>query len=189
MAKMPKAGQVKTRLARSIGVSEAVRTYRTLLRDTLQTLSRDPRWHTWIAVSPDNSICDPVWPTSTSLVGQGRGSLGDRMQKVFDVLPIGPIVIIGSDVPEITRHDIAAAFKTLGHCDAVIGPSPDGGYWLIGAKRRPHVPRFFSRVRWSSPHTASDTIANLAAYKVGRLREVADLDEIGDYRRWKSKAR
>ena len=132
MAKLPGAGRVKTRLAQQIGTPEALRVYRTILFRTVRELSSTDRWQTWLAVAPDTSIASPVWPRGISLANQGPGDLGARMQHVFDILPTGPVVIIGSDVPGIAQSDIAAAFSALGRHQAVFGPAADGGYWLVG---------------------------------------------------------
>lgn len=182
MAKLPQAGRVKTRLAKEIGVAEAVRVYRTILKRTLLNLSADTRWRTWIAVSPDTAITSPVWP-QLALMEQGGGDLGQRMQRVFNVLPGGPALIIGSDIPGIRRKDIADGFSALGSHDAVFGPAGDGGYWLVGQRRLPRVLPMFANVRWSSKHALKDTLANLnsAAF----IRQIDDLDTAGDYRRWR----
>lgn len=182
MAKLPSAGRVKTRLARQIGIAEALRVYRTVLNRTLRDLSADPRWQTWVAVSPDTAVHSPIWP-DVNLIGQGGGDLGQRMQRVFDVLPAGPTVIVGSDVPGIRRADIADAFAALGSRDAVFGPAGDGGYWLVGQRRHPRVLTMFANVRWSSEHALEDTLANskCAAF----IRQIDDLDTVEDYRRWR----
>ncbi len=185
MAKIPEAGRVKTRLARQIGVSEATRAYRRILSGTLQRLGADPRWRTWIAVAPDTSIASPVWPRTVSLMAQGKGNLGQRMQRVFDRLPGGPAIIIGSDIPGISPQAIADGFKALGSSDAVIGPAPDGGFWLIGQKRRPRVLQIFQDVRWSGPHAMADTMANLKQVSTAQLELRADVDTAGDYRAWR----
>ena len=185
MVKAPVAGQVKTRLARGIGVGAATGFYRTMLGRSVRRLGRDPRWRTLLGVTPDTSVRSPVWPKCDGLVPQGRGDLGDRMGGLFDGLPPGPIVIIGSDIPGIEPSDIAEAFKALGGHDAVLGPAPDGGYWLIGLKRHPRVPRPFSGVRWSSEHTLKDTLANLQDCRVALLRELADVDTVADYLGWR----
>ena len=111
MVKAPVAGQVKTRLARGIGVGAATGFYRTMLGRSVRRLGRDPRWRTLLGVTPDTSVWSPVWPSCDGLVPQGRGDLGDRMGSLFDRLPPGPVVIIGSDIPGIAPSDIAAAFK------------------------------------------------------------------------------
>ncbi len=184
MAKAAEAGRVKTRLAKDVGVVEAVRVYRTVFNRTLRMLSADARWHTWIAVSPDTTIRSPVWPIHVSVLGQGAGDLGQRMQHVFDRLPAGHAVIIGSDVPGIHRRDIAKAFAALGASDAVFGPAADGGYWLAGQRRIPTILQMFGDVRWSSEHALADTLSNLQGRRTKLVRQIADLDTAADYRRW-----
>lgn len=186
MAKEPRAGRVKTRLAREIGAAEAVRVYRTLLSSLLRRLSADPRWVTWVAVSPDRSIFAPVWRNDVNLITQGQGDLGARMQGLFSGLPPGPVIIIGSDVPGIRPPVIAEGFSALGRAQAAIGPAADGGYWLIGQKRFPRVVQFFENVRWSTPHARSDTLANLNSMNVEFLPELADLDTLSCYRAWRT---
>lgn len=184
MAKQPRIGRVKTRLGAGIGAMEATRAYRVMLAETLNTLSRDPRWQTWIAVPGVHELNAKVWPENVNLVDQGAGDLGDRMQHMFNTLPIGPVVIIGSDIPHIERADIANAFHQLGRHDAVFGPAPDGGYWLVGQSRRRTVLPMFDNVRWSSKHALSDTMANLEGASVKLLRQLADVDDAASYRNW-----
>ncbi len=184
MAKQPRIGRVKTRLGAGIGAMEATRAYRVMLAQTLNTLSRDPRWQTWVAVSGVHELYAGVWPQNVSLVDQGTGNLGHRMQRMFNQLPVGPVVIIGSDVPDIERADIAAAFHQLGRHDAVFGPAPDGGYWLVGQSRRRTVLQMFGNVRWSSEHALADTTANLAGARMKLLRQLADVDDAASYHSW-----
>ena len=187
MAKAPEAGRVKTRLARDVGAVEAARVYRTLLGGTLRRLAPDPRWHTWVAAAPDRAAFGSLWPSSVSVTPQGAGSLGDRMQRVFDLMPTGPVIIIGSDIPNIENQDIAEAFQALGRHEAVIGPAPDGGYWLVGQRRRPRTLSMFCNVRWSGPHALSDTLANLKEANVGLTAQKADLDTREDYLAWRKR--
>ena len=109
------------------------------------------------------------------------------MQRVFDGMPPGPVVIVGADIPGVERHHIWAAFKALGQSDAVIGPADDGGYWLIGLKRRPRIPQIFDGVRWSGPHAMSDTLQNLKGHRVARLDTLIDVDTGADLERLQSK--
>jgi glycosyltransferase A (GT-A) superfamily protein (DUF2064 family) len=96
-------------------------------------------------------------------------------------------VIVGSDIPDIEVDDIVAAFRALGNNDLVFGPAADGGYWLVGARRRPVVPRnLFTRVRWSSKHALADTLANVpATCRVAMLDEHSDIDDGAAWRRWR----
>jgi rSAM/selenodomain-associated transferase 1 len=183
MAKEPRCGAVKTRLARDIGAVAATRFYRHTLANISARLARDPRWRMLLAVSPDMAVGSPVWPCGTTLIPQGSGDLGARMQRVFDWLPPGPAIIVGTDIPEITAEKIAAAFCLLQRHDAVFGPAHDGGYWLAGLKRSPGVRRIFDHVRWSSAHTLTDTLANLKGACVALTQPLSDVDDGESHRR------
>ncbi len=183
MAKEPRCGAVKSRLAKDIGSVAATAFYRNALRNVTARLASDPRWRTLLAVTPDTSVRAGVWPRAFGYVGQGRGDLGMRLQAIFDGLPPGPVVFIGTDIPEITGRHIARAFAALARNDAVIGPGDDGGYWLIGLRRTPRIPKIFNGVRWSSPHTLDDTLANLRSMRVATLDALADVDDGTGYHR------
>ena len=102
------------------------------------------------------------------------------MGRLFQTLPPGPMVVIGSDIPGITRRHIAEAFQRIGADDWVLGPATDGGYWLVGARRRPRVIAPFAGVRWSTAHALEDTLANLAGQKIGFLESLQDVDDGAD---------
>lgn len=181
--KEPQAGRVKTRLGRGIGAARATAFYRHMTATVVARLGADRRWRTVLAVAPDAALASRAWPASLERVGQGGGDLGARLERVMDGLPPGPVVIVGTDIPEIRPSHVAAAIKHLGRADAVLGPAPDGGYWLVGLKRRPRVPRAFRRVRWSSDHALADTRANLHGLEVGLLDILVDVDEAADLSR------
>ena len=108
---------------------------------------------------------------------QRASDLGDRMQRILDRAAPGPVAIIGTDIPGITPAHIEHAFRVLGRSQCVFGRAPDGGYWLVGARRRPHTPRPFANVRWSSERTLADTLANLADQSVGFVATLSDVDD------------
>ncbi len=184
MAKVPVAGAVKSRLAREVGVAEATRFYRVTLARTLRRLGRDPRWRTLLAVAPDPAVAFP-WPEGAPAIPQGRGDLGQRMQRVMDRLPPGPAIIVGSDIPGLEVGHVARAFALLGRNDAVFGPAEDGGYWLVGLRRRPRVPAIFGGVRWSTAHALADTLANCRGLDVGFADTLADVDTVEGWRDWR----
>ena len=189
-ARRPQLGAVKRRLAADIGAVAAHGFYRRTLHDVAWRLGRDPRWQTWLAVTPDSAAAAPgLWPVplDTLIIGQGAGDLGARMARPLREFPPGPVVIAGSDIPDIEAADIAAAFGALGGNDLVFGPAADGGYWLVGARRRPVVPRnLFSNVRWSSATALADTLANVpATCRVTMLAERSDVDDGAAWRRWR----
>lgn len=181
MAKVPVAGSVKTRLAREIGVGGAVRFARAMGAALLARVASDPRWQTTIAVAPDCGVTSRAWSFRLPRMPQRGGDLGARMQRILDRSPPGPVVIIGTDVPGIRPQHLAAAFSLLGSHDAVLGPATDGGYWLVGLKRRPHIVRPFAGVRWSGPHALADTLANLVGRSVGYAATLGDVDDAAGF--------
>ncbi len=183
MAREPVAGRVKSRLARQIGIVEATRFYRHASQTVLLRLSRTKRWQTWLAVDPGLSATRRWWPRNIPLKAQGKGDLAQRMQRIMDWPVHGPIVIVGTDIPGICSHHIAAAFKALGNHDAVFGPATDGGYWLVGLRRCPRVPKPFAGVRWSSPFALSDTRNNLSLQRTAEIAVQQDVDDGEDLRR------
>jgi uncharacterized protein len=178
MAKSPIAGLVKRRLGREIGDVAAIRFYRSCLSHTVLRLASDPRWQTVLALTPDQDVAARFWPSPRKLgrLRQGRGDLGRRMQRLFERLPPGPAIIVGSDIPAIRPDHVAEAFRLLARADAVLGPAPDGGYWLIGLRRSPHVLAPFAGVRWSSAHAFADTLANLDGKRIVLAPTLRDVD-------------
>ena len=128
-ARAPRLGTVKRRLARDIGQVAAWRFHRLTTGALLDRLAADPRWVTWLAVTPDRAAVTGrgLWPAPRSPVprspvprspvprspvqcrrlAQGSGDLGARMGRVLRGLPPGPAVIVGSDIPDIRRRHLA----------------------------------------------------------------------------------
>jgi len=180
MVKEPAVGRVKTRLARDVGPVRAAAVYRSTSASVLARIDRRGAWHTELGVTPDRAVDSAIWPKRFKRRAQGNGDLGRRMQRVMDSAPPGPVVVIGTDVPSIRPAHIQSALRALGSHDAVFGPSPDGGYWLVGLKRRPRVPRAFACVEWSSRAALKQTLANLSHLKVAQVAALDDVDEARD---------
>ena len=182
-ARRPQLGVGKRRLAADVGDVEALRFARGALDRLSRTLDRDPRWRVWLAATPDRPL---NWVRAGAAIPQGSGDLGQRLTRVIHALPPGPVVILGSDTPTVTRADIAAAFQALGANRAVFGPAPDGGYWLIGLRRGLGERLPFDGVRWSTAHALVDTLGNLEGFRVAILREQEDIDDGPALRRWRA---
>ena len=122
------------------------------------------------------------------LRGQGQGDLGQRMKLPFRVLPPGPVVLVGSDIPAMRPRHIARAFRLLGRHDLVFGPASDGGFWLVGARRSRPLPRtLFAGVRWSTAQALADTLATIPpGYSTGLADTLDDVDDAQDLRRFES---
>jgi rSAM/selenodomain-associated transferase 1 len=181
MVKEPRPGRVKTRLGRDIGMTTAAWWFRHQTRALLRRI-KDPRWQTVLAVAPDvKGLQSRVWPAHLHRLPQGRGDLGLRMARMLGQAQYGPACVIGADIPGITCSDIARAFAALGNHDAVFGPAPDGGYWLIGLKQpRSQPPTFFQNVRWSTQYALADSKASLPGYRIAEVATLQDVDTIED---------
>jgi len=200
-AKAPRLGRVKSRLAHEIGSIAAWQFYRSCLNTMVQNLTPTKRhpltWNAWLALAPDGeALPGEIFtgsPPAIPVLDQGNGDLGHRMGRVFQNMPPGPVVIIGTDIPTITPSHITKAFKALDDRDSVLGPAQDGGYWLIGLKRSPRsqmnaAHHIFKNVRWSSEHALEGTQTNLQqlGLKSTMLERLEDVDDKASYDRWKS---
>lgn len=186
--KAPRLGTVKTRLARTIGDMEAWLFYRRLTAAVLRRLNGP--WQVWLVVTPDRFVREGrFWPLHLPRRAQGAGDIGHRMARPILELPPGPVVIVGSDIPDLGRRHVQAAFAALGRHDAVFGPARDGGYWLVGLRRRPTSAHPFKPgIRWSSADALADTLRHLGANRSHTLLEsLSDIDTAADYGRWKAR--
>ncbi|MEM8988458.1 MAG: TIGR04282 family arsenosugar biosynthesis glycosyltransferase [Pseudomonadota bacterium] len=186
-AKAPLMGRAKTRLAKDIGGGAAMNFYRRESARVLKGLGQDKRWRTILAYDRPEAL-GFARPPALPAAPQGAGDLGARMGRVFASAPPGPVVIIGGDIPGVSPGHIAAAFRKLMSADAVVGPAPDGGYWLIGLKRIKERPGLFASqvfqgVRWSSSYALRDTLAGMPeSLRVERLGVLQDVDTQADYK-------
>ncbi len=183
MAKVPVAGRVKTRLARHIGVGAALRFYRATSAALVSRLGRQPFWETHLAIAPDADARSRVFPAAVRRIGQGTGDLGARMQRPMRMLPPGPVCVIGTDIPDLRVVDIRRAFRLLGRHQVVFGPAQDGGFWLVGQRRRPRLLEPYAGVRWSHADTLADVLANLAGHPTGFTTRLSDVDNPADLAR------
>lgn len=189
-ARAPRLGAQKQRLARDIGRMGALKFYWQNTERLLRDVCADCRWTTWVSVTPDGETHHPLFRLpGARITPQGRGDLGQRMARPFHTLPPGPVVLIGSDIPELGRDQVADAFKALGSHHAVFGPATDGGYWLVGLKRlRSAPPGLFAGARWSTEHALADSIATLPrGSRVAQLPALSDVDTGRDLAAWQTR--
>ena len=184
-AKQPKMGAVKQRLAQDIGQVAATWFYRQNMQRVVRRLARDPRWQVWLAVTPDQGFNWRGLPGNIHIIPQGTGDLGDRMDRVMHSLPPGPAAIIGTDIPGVQRRHIARIFQMLGREDVVIGPAGDGGFWVIGMKRRPVPVGAYQGVDWSGGMEMFQTLDNLRRWNRRWATELHDIDDGDDWQKWR----
>jgi len=180
--KNPIEGEVKTRLASSLGDEKALEVYQQLLKITAG-VAEDVNAEKLVSYSKYVEESDDFDETIFDKSVQKKGNLGEKMKHAFrDGFDEGfnRIVLIGSDCPEITQSLIDEAFIELSEADSVIGPSDDGGYYLIGLSR--FMPEIFDDVEWSTSSVFSSTITTLddleATYHV--LKKLNDIDTEND---------
>lgn len=188
-AKAPLIGQAKRRLGADIGPAAAAMFHYHMAGRLIHRLGDCPGWRTWLAVSPDNFVPDArrVWPAiprGVTVVPQGTGDIGIRMDRALRLPESGPVILVGTDIAGMAPQHIERAFSRLGAADAVLGPATDGGFWLIGFGNPRTAPSLFEGVRWSTPDTYAGTAAN--AHRLGlRLAladTLADVDDGAAYR-------
>jgi len=162
MAKAPEPGHVKTRLCPPLSGETAAELARCFLLDTVERVRGIERTRSAILYTPPEAqtFFAGVAPGYV-LVPQSGGDLGARMASAFDVLLArghSPVLVIGSDTPSLPRtvfHDALARFAEP-EIDLVLGPSDDGGYYLIGLRAR--HPELFDAMPWSSDRVAQETV-------------------------------
>lgn len=185
-ARAPAIGVGKSRLARDVGRVEAWRLGRGFAQGTLRRLC-DPRWRTVVRLTPDRGQAPPDWPRSL-LEPQGRGGLGERLQRAIRVHAGSAVAVVGTDAPELKVRDVASAFQAARGGGAAIGPARDGGFWILALGPR-HARRVaLPGVRWSTAYTLADTERALGG-PVRRLRTLVDVDDASSLAEWRARRR
>lgn len=176
MVKQPRPGRVKTRLGQGIGMIDATWWYRHHVNSMVRTL-RDPRWTIVAGYAPKMSRIEVGYRDHK--LWQGNGDLGQRMIRLLRHAP-PKSVLIGSDIAGVSRQHIARGIAALGDHDAVLGPSPDGGFWLIGARHPSRLkPDVLSGARWSTQHAMTDTHLRLPG-RIAVVDTLNDVDTVDD---------
>lgn len=195
MAKAPRAGTVKTRLAPAFGDQRCAE-LQAVLTTAVTTTAAAAGDRTCVAFTPDDARAEvaTLVPPVTDLIPQRRRHLGERMSAAADhafAAGAGRVVVVGTDAPALSRHAVRAAFAALNHTDAVIGPALDGGYYLIGMRRA--SPQLFTidPQLWGGPSVLTATLAQAraAGVPVVLLPADRDLDDIDDARALRDDAR
>ena len=194
MAKPPLAGLVKTRLIRSIGAQRAADVHAAMLDCVLTRAAAvfpPARGHRLVLsfaldlVDPDDKASSmglgvqpgPDW----TVVRQGRGDLGQRLDHAWLEQGGGPTVFLGSDSPDVPLPALTEIERALSMSDVAIGPTEDGGYWTLGANRRD--PRILSGIDWgtSKVYHQSRAATQRAALDLTELPRWFDIDEPSDF--------
>jgi uncharacterized protein len=187
-AKAPQAGLAKTRLIPALGAVGAAQLARRMLAETLATALAAKVGQVELCLTPtadDPAWQDFNWPAEVQLTGQGEGDLGQRLARAARRgLARGcPVLLVGTDCPELTPELLRSAATQLQGHDAVLHATYDGGYALLGLQR--DNPRVFAEIHWSTASVAASTRARLV--ELGwSLAEGACLHDVdtGDDLQW-----
>lgn len=179
--KEPKLGDVKTRLAVHCGDAFTLELYQCFVHDLLYTLQGG---------SHDFKICGtPTLASINETFGnfdnflQTDGDLGKKMKTAFEAQfakGYEKIILIGSDTPHVSQILITESFNTLEYSDVVLGPSRDGGYYLIGFNKTSFCKDAFEEIEWSTPKVLTQTLQRVQTKRVELLQELNDIDILDD---------
>lgn len=194
MLKYPRPGAVKTRLIPALGAQRACDLHRALVARTLAEVRTFSRHSTEtvavevrLAGAPDDAAARAWLGEGPAIRDQGDGDLGARMSRAVEAAfyeGATAVVVIGGDCPQLGAEQLAAAFAALGESDAVLGPATDGGYYLIGMRRR--LPELFQGIAWGGAEVLAKTLAVAQGLGVepARLATLRDLDVPEDLAIW-----
>ncbi|WFB37891.1 TIGR04282 family arsenosugar biosynthesis glycosyltransferase [Kiritimatiellota bacterium B12222] len=185
--KAPRPGTVKTRLAKDLGEDQACEAYKMLVRRQLENLPKDAELLIHFAPANAHAEMNEWLGPQHRYIPQCEGDLGQRLsfavKQAFEH-HTSPVFCIGSDCPQLeTGHFIEANNHLKKDADLVLGPTEDGGYYLIGMTR--YMPELFTNIAWSSEHTLRDTLkaANALNLSTALLEQLWDVDELCDWER------
>ncbi len=194
----------KSRLSKNIGAFKAAKIQEKLTNHTINVakeLQQEGLADIKIAIDGIGIKAAKKWGLSNKIKTvaiQGPGNLGTKMKRQFLKTHSektrshqirNPILLIGTDLPSISRFDLTQGIYTLNHKDMVLGPSSDGGYWLIGLSTKLITPLFswpFSGISWGTDKVLKETIrlASLNQIDYQLLQPKNDLDDIADLSPW-----
>lgn len=182
-AKPPRAGEAKTRLGAAVGHDVAARLARAFFEDTWHRAKELPGVRLVLA-STANEV-DAFGVGAVELWLQGEGDLGARLERIAArALAEAPwFVAIGADSPGLPLQHLEAARAALLRHEAVLGPSADGGFYLLGL--RSLTPGLLDGLPWSAPTTFEATRSRLLeqGWHVATLQPWYDVDEVAELER------
>ncbi len=186
MAKVPLPGLAKTRLCPPLSPSGAASLAMCFVQDVIESALRvNP--HVILAYTPTKgrAILEPALPAGLQWLEQQGDNLAERLVAAIAYAydqGFAPIIVLGTDSPTLPPAFIEQAFGSLstGSADVVLGPTVDGGYYLVGV-RKPE-PNIFHDIAWSSPDTFKQTARNVRQlnFKLLTLEQWYDVDTFTD---------
>lgn len=194
-AKQPLPGYAKSRLGRALGDEQAAGVYARLLYSYLHDLTeldlRDTGVELSLAEVEDIPYFIDAFPEFL-VRSQVAGNLGDRLAGAFEQAfseGARKVVLTGSDVPDLDHKVVEQALDALEESPVVLGPSNDGGYYLIGLQEP--ADSLFRGIDWSTDIVLEQTLQKVeqAGFSTVFLDVLDDIDNVVAYRRWSERLR
>lgn len=188
-ARSPAPGKVKTRLAKDVGAEAAVRVYRFLAEGVWREVAPGgfARWLFFTPAGEEDLVKRWLPGADRYLPQPDEEDLGFRLAFAFEAAfrsGADKVVVVGTDVPELTAALVRQAFDLLEGHSAVLGPSHDGGFWLLGICASGRVS--FDGIEWGTSKAGRGMLHNLrsAGHLVAELPVLTDVDTLKDLKRF-----
>jgi rSAM/selenodomain-associated transferase 1/rSAM/selenodomain-associated transferase 2 len=185
----PRKGQVKTRLAETTSSDFAINFYKLCAENLIRNIKKVPSVNRFVFYSNKNEKTETInWLGSKLLFAPQDGDdLGNRMKNAFQkVFSAGSqkVIIVGTDIPDLSKEVIVKAFELLDSNDVVIGPAKDGGYYLLGMKKM--TVDLFEKIEYSTSSVLSETLLKTKKLNLTYhlLTELKDIDTEEDLVNW-----
>src|SRR5687768_15135979 len=158
--RLPVKGKVKTRIAATAGIDNALKIYNQLTTITLNLASS---LEIPVYLFYEGGLPEEGHENSFYYFEQAEGDLGQKMETAIQLIlqKHSKAIIIGSDCPELSAGDIHSTIHQLEGQDFVIGPATDGGFYLLGCNK--FLPGMFEDIQWSTPQVRDSLIKNIQA--------------------------
>ena len=198
MAKWHGFGRCKTRLAKDIGKNNSAKVQSVMTKHTISVakfLEENKLIEISIAISGLGVSNCRRWSRELGIKKfnlQGKGCLGEKMKRQIIINKkfcarnkIKNIIFIGTDLPDLCHQDLLNTLNELQQNDLILGPSNDGGYWLIGLSEKimsSYIYLPFINISWSTENVLQNTINNFTSTKIKYklLEKKIDIDTIND---------
>ena len=198
MAKWHGFGRCKSRLAKDIGKHNSAKVQSVMTNHTISVakyLQKNKFLDISIAISGLGRKNGKRWSQELGIKKfnlQGKGCLGEKMKRQIVINKkfcarhkIKNVIFIGTDLPDLCHQDLLNTLKELQQNDLILGPSNDGGYWLIGLSEKimsSHIYLPFINIKWGTEEVLQNTIDNFASRKLKYkfLDKKIDIDTIFD---------
>jgi len=189
MAKHPTTGTVKTRLADSIGHKEATSLYQCFLEDMIKKLRRlNIPFFIYFTPSNKKEDFEQMFGNNLTYSPQIGDDLGERLYNGFTIsmnMGYTSAIALATDIPDLPESILNEAVLKLEEYDSVIGPSIDGGYYLIGLRKNAVTKNLFQGITWSTENVYEETLKKIEEEKITcySLPHWGDVDTLDDLKR------